>query len=401
VRVIVIGAGLAGLAAARELHDGGVEVEVFEARDRVGGRIWSVPFAGAVAECGAEFILPEETELTATTIEMGLTLVRKGTHYGDRKPRGGEEVSSAEMTAAMGAVAARPVGAGNGTALDLLTRARLRPAVAEAIRARVEVSCAHPADDLDASVLGSAATAFGDFDSYTLEGGNDSLPRALARRLGDAMHLGAPVTRVSLAGGEIRVSAGGLDAAGDAAVIAVPPTVIDSIEFDPPLPAGKLEALGELRMGQAAKLFIGLRSPAPPSATLSVPRRFWCYTQLGADGQPLPFVGAFAGTRGAIDALGVAAGPHRWVAAVASLRPDLELDPDTMLLCRWDDDPWVRGAYSARSPGSPLGSAELAAPVGRVHFAGEHTAGELHGLMEGALISGRRAAREVLGPRAV
>ena len=58
---------------------------------------------------------------------------------------------------------------------------------------------------------------------------------------------------------------------------------------------------------------------------------------------------------------------------------------------------WVRGAYSARSISSPLRDEDLARPIGPLHFAGEHTAGEWHGLMEGAFRSGRRAAEQVLG----
>ncbi|MDQ6819750.1 MAG: FAD-dependent oxidoreductase [Actinomycetota bacterium] len=85
---------------------------------------------------------------------------------------------------------------------------------------------------------------------------------------------------------------------------------------------------------------------------------------------------------------------------MAALRPGLDLDPESVLTWRWDDDPWVRGAYSARSPGSALGSDELSAPVGPLHFAGEHTAGDLHGLVEGALLSGRRAASEITGANA-
>ncbi|HEY6397045.1 MAG TPA: FAD-dependent oxidoreductase, partial [Solirubrobacteraceae bacterium] len=293
MRAIVVGAGLAGLAAGDELLRAGVDVEGFEARDRVGGRIWSVPFAGAVAECGAEFILPEETELTATAKRMGLRLVRKGTLYGDRESRGAEEVSSAEMAAALGGITARAPGVGHRTAAAALERSGLRPAVLEAIRARVEVSCAHSAEDLDASVLWSAGTSFGEFDSHTLEGGNGTLTDALADSLGDALHLGVPVTRVSRVGSQVRVLAGERDAAADAVIIAVPPMVIGAIAFDPPLPAVKLAALRSLRFGQAAKLFVGLRSPAPPSAAISVPDRFWCYTQLGADGDPLPFVAAF------------------------------------------------------------------------------------------------------------
>jgi monoamine oxidase len=182
----------------------------------------------------------------------------------------------------------------------------------------------------------------------------------------------------------------------DAAVLTVPASVTDLIEFDPPLPAEKARALNAVRYGQAAKLFVALRAPAPPSATLSVPERYWCYTQLGADGAPVRFVAAFAGTPDALRRLEVARGPDRWVASLAALRPDLELDSNTVLLARWDDDPWVRGSYSARSASSPIDDAALAAPVGPIAFAGEHTAGEWHGLMEGALHSGVRAARELL-----
>ena len=77
------------------------------------------------------------------------------------------------------------------------------------------------------------------------------------------------------------------------------------------------------------------------------------------------------------------------------LRPDLEYDDAPPLLSTWHDDPWARGAYSARTLSSPLDDEALARPFGAVAFAGEHTAGNLHGLMEGALRSGLRAAREV------
>ena len=89
MRVIIVGAGFAGLAAADALARGGVEVSVFEARDRVGGRVWSVPFAGGVAERGAEFILPHDSTVIGLAERLGLALVRKGTLYGNREPRGG------------------------------------------------------------------------------------------------------------------------------------------------------------------------------------------------------------------------------------------------------------------------------------------------------------------------
>jgi monoamine oxidase len=172
--------------------------------------------------------------------------------------------------------------------------------------------------------------------------------------------------------------------------------VIDEIEFDPPLPTAKLRALRGVTFGHAAKLFVALREPAPPSAVLSVPDRYWCYTQLDADGQPAPFLAAFAGTAAALERLAVADGPARWLESITALRPDIQLDPDTAIVSEWDPDPFARGSYSARSLRSPMHDEALAAPVGRLAFAGEHTAGEWHGLMEGALRSGQRAARELM-----
>jgi monoamine oxidase len=151
-----------------------------------------------------------------------------------------------------------------------------------------------------------------------------------------------------------------------------------------------------VRYGHAAKLFVALGAPVPPSATLSVPGRFWCWTQLGADGAPAPFLGAFAGTPGAIERLSVRDGPTEWLAALQSLRPDLELDLGDVLVSTWQDDPWARAAYSAESVSSPLDTAALTRRVGPLAFAGEHTAGEWHAQMEGALRSGERAAQQLL-----
>jgi len=142
--------------------------------------------------------------------------------------------------------------------------------------------------------------------------------------------------------------------------------------------------------GQVAKLFVPLRTPVPPSATMNVPGRFWCYTQLGPDGRPSPVLGSFAGTMEAIENLP----PERWKTALAELRPELELEGDTLHVT-WHDDPWARGGYSARSIRSPMDDEELQRPLGCLSFAGEHTAGDWHGLMEGALRSGIRAASQL------
>jgi monoamine oxidase len=182
----------------------------------------------------------------------------------------------------------------------------------------------------------------------------------------------------------------------DVCIVAVPAAALSAISFDPLLPEKTATALRGVRYGQAAKLFVKLGAPAPPSATLYVPGRFWCWTQLSADGGPAPFAAAFAGTQRAIEQLSVRSGPDTWLEAVRSLRPDLDLDPAEVLTSTWEDDPWVRGAYSAESATSPIDTEVLTRPVGPLAFAGEHTAGEWHALMEGALRSGERAAQQLL-----
>jgi monoamine oxidase len=82
---------------------------------------------------------------------------------------------------------------------------------------------------------------------------------------------------------------------------------------------------------------------------------------------------------------------------VAALRPELTLDLSRAMLTTWNDDPWAGESYSASVVTAAAGDDELiAAPLGRVHFAGEHTAGSWAGFLEGALRSGARAADEVL-----
>jgi monoamine oxidase len=394
-RVVVVGAGFAGLAAADALRAGGAEVTVLEARDRVGGRVWSVPFAGAVAERGAEFILPGNTAVEGMARRFGLALVRKGTPYGRREPRGQEAIDPTALAQAFRRISAEiPRGESVSAAIDALD---LEPRLAALLRARLEVSMGYAADDLVGTVLGEGAATFGDFDSFTVAGGNAEIARCLAAELGQAVHLDSPVQRLRWSpGGGVTVAAGAAELDADAAVIAAPASVLDRIEFDPPLRGATAEALGEVRYGQNAKLFVALRGPAPPSAVMSVRERFWTYTQLGPDGEPVPFVTGYAGTGDALDALEAERGTQAWIERLAALRPELDLNPEGAFVSNWRDDPWMRGSYSARSLSGPLRDGDLIRPVGPLHFAGEHTAGEWHGLMEGALRSGIRAAEQVL-----
>jgi monoamine oxidase len=398
-RVVVIGAGFAGLAAADALRARGTEVTVLEARDRVGGRVWSVPFGGgAVVERGAEFVLPDYEVMQGLAARFGIPLVLKGTPYGRRTAVGEEAVAEDELEAAFERIGRGPP-AGAASVGEAIAALEFEPRTAALLRTRVAISNGHPVDDLDVAVLEESASTFGDFANYTLAGGNMRLADALAADLGDALRLSSPVRRIRWSDAGVTVATDGAEIDADTAVIAIPTLPLGEIDFDPPLEGATASALRAITYGQNSKLFIGLRTPAPPSAVMSIAGHFWTYTQLGADGEPAPFLVSYAGTRSAIEALGGSAEPARWVAATLALRTDLDLDPDpaAALLSSWDDDPWVRGSYSARSLASPIRDDDLQRPIGPLYFAGEHTAGAWHGLMEGALRSGARAAEQVLG----
>ncbi len=355
---------------------------VLEARDRVGGRVWSRELAdGSVVEMGAEFILPGNPRVEETVRRLGLGLWEKGMAYGRREPRGGEPVTEQQLRAAAAAIerALEDEDVRRGSAAALLDRLDEPAGVREAIRARVEISTATPADHVAAVELTGVA-AFSDAPSHGVAGGNQGLARALAAELGDRIRLSSPVASLE-------------DVAARAIVVAVPAPVARDLAG---VPAPLREALARVRTGHAAKLFVPLRARPEPSAVLSVPERYWTWTAR-AGGEVQPVVHAFAGSEGALSRLGVAEGPERWLASLARLRPDLELEPGGAVLSTWSGDPWARGAYTIATPGGH--DPALTQMHGRIVLAGEHTAGPLAGLMEGALASGERAAAQVLAQR--
>jgi monoamine oxidase len=362
-----------------------MDVLVLEARDRVGGRVWSDRVGGAVVERGGEFVLDGYTELTRLAAAHGLALADTGMSYYVREPRG-VAVDTAALQAAGQRVADAAARAGSGRSVaDLVAALGLDPAVADAVLARVEISSAHGAEQLDARALEHVA-AFTPKPSHRIAGGNQQLALALAARLGDRVRLGTPVR--ALAGTTVQTDAGELDA--DHVIVAIPLPLARTL---PGLPDWKRAALERVEVGHAAKLHVALERAPAASAVMSVPDRFWCWTAADGAGTIAPVVNCFAGSPRALEGLDAAT----WHGRLAALRPDLALSGEP-LLTTWADDPWARGAYRADGLRAlPGDDALLAAPAGDVHFAGEHTAGAWSGLMEGALRSGLRAAAEVAG----
>ena len=395
MKVAVAGAGLAGLSAADELHRAGAEVVVLEARERVGGRVWSrrLP-GGAVVEMGAEYVLPGNTAVRELAARLGLELFDKGMAYGRREPRGGTPTTHERMAAAVPAIERALDGVpAELSAQEFLDRLELDPGVREALLARVEISSASPAAEVAARDLAGIAHV-DEEPAPSVAGGNQGLALGLAERLSDSVRLGAPVERIEWRDGGVRIAAGGGELDADACVVAVPASVLDRISFEPALPGSHAGAFGAVRYGHAAKLFVPLRAPAPPGAVMSVPERYWTWTARGAGGEVQPVVSAFAGSAPALERLELGAGPERWLDSIMRLRDDLTLDPTGVLLSTWADDPWVRAAYSTSPP--PELARLAAEPLGPLPFAGEHLGGVHAALMEGAIRSGVAAAQGLL-----
>ena len=400
MRVVVVGAGLAGLMAARRLTQRGCEVVVLEARDRVGGRVWSQELVPGdprtVIERGAEFVLDGYDMLRQMVAGLGLELAGTQMSYYQREPRGGGPASAAQVAECAAWVAG--AAAAPGTSLAQVAEGWAgQPGAMVAYLARMETTAGISADRLAAAVAQDTTAGFGWRPSWRVAGGNQQVAAGLARRLGPAVRLASPVRAVQQDHRGVHLSTAGGTVTGDAAVIAIPMAVLRRLLIVPPVPGRQRAAWDRSGLAHNAKLHMPLTRAAPPSAVQSVPGRFWTWTAADMTGQIQPVLHAFAGTEQGLAALAVSGGPATWAAQAVALRPELDTDPARAVLTTWNDDPWAGESYSADLVTAAPGDPEiLAAPAGRIHFAGEHTAGPWAGLMEGALRSGQRVASEVL-----
>ena len=401
MRVVVVGAGFAGLMAAYRIVQAGHEVVVLEARDRVGGRVWSQELIPGdprtVIERGAEFVLDGYDVMRAVLAELGLGLADTVMSYYQREYRGGAAAAPEEVARCAADLAAAAAVTAPGTSLaQVVAGWPASPALA-AYLSRVEVTNGVSADVLAAAAVIDVTGGFGPRPCWRVPGGNQRLARELASRLGPSVRRRSPARSIQQDDQGVRVLTDDGEAAGDAAIVAVPLAVLRRLPFSPPVPDACHRAWQRAGLAYNAKLHVPLTRPAAPSAVQSVPGMFWTWTAADATGQVQPVLHSFGGTEPGLAALTRSGGAATWASRAAALRPELGLDVTRALLTTWNDDPWAGESYSALTVAVAGGDEELlAAPAGRVHIAGEHSAGAWAGLMEGALRSGERAAREVL-----
>ncbi len=400
---MVIGAGFAGLAAALHLSDRGVQVTLFEARERVGGRVWSTTLTnGAVVELGAEWIMQGDEELRSLAERFAIPLVDTGTDYKRREAWGPAAVSSAEQDefleqadrARASLTPSEAAGLSLGAFLDRLAG---KERVRDVVKTRLEGTCAQDLGRVTVRVTDGDRAFASDGATYARMGpGNQRLAEAIAAEFGD-LRLGRAVEAVEHSPDGVTVRCGPHSESADAVVVAVPAPVAARLSFTPALPQTLGVALAELPMGVASKFAVATKGRPSLRSRQWTELPMWCWAARGADGKPRRCLASFAGGARAQKGLGVVDGKIApWLEALATINPDLTFAGEPVMYA-WADDPYTMGAYSAWDDVSWDRHDDLARPVGRLAFAGEHTAGpEYHATMEGALRSGRRAAAQVV-----
>jgi monoamine oxidase len=447
--VIIVGAGIAGLTAAYRLRQAGVPCRVFDAQNRVGGRMLSLRnfFAdGQVCELGGELIDTPHTSIRALAQELGIALddlsVEPPGLAMETLYFGGAKRSEVELVEAFGPVAARMAAAtsavgeeptmrdpAGAAALDTesiaewLDRSSVTGWVRDLLRVAYTTEYGLEIDqqsslNLLLMIESDPFRVFGESDErFHVRGGNDLITGGLAGRVQDAIETTTVLEAVSLRPDgryacTFARNSGTFDVTASDVILAIPFTLLREVRLDVDLPAVKRKAIDELGYGTNAKLMIGFggrvwreRHASNGSTFSDLPFQLVWETsraQPGKAGILTNFTGGDHGVE-----IGTGSASARAAEVVLDLErvyPGIAADRMGMREVRmhWPTHPWVRGSYAGYKVGqwTTIRGVEGEA-VGRLRFAGEHCSLRAQGFMEGGCETGERAAREVLAARGV
>jgi monoamine oxidase len=446
-RVVVAGAGLAGLTAAYELAKRGHEVTVLEARDRPGGRVHTLrgEFAdGLYAEAGAVYVPDTHFHTLGYVRELGVALVpaaaRARGAAGERYFVRGRSVPVHRGVAARWPVELAPHEAGllpaallaryvdpvldqigdpqhpswpgeaalrlDGMSFaELLASRGASPGAVALMRLGYLDEWGDGIDTCSAlSLLRDLSLRRGEETASVVAGGSDRLPHAFAARLGGRIRYGAAVTAIEQDGDGVRVAFTERGArrilAADRVVCAIPFPTLRSVRVTPALSDGKRRAVGGLRTTSITRVYLQVRERCWATGDVAVPTDLPIMHAVDATaGQP--------GRRAVLETFVSGPNARRLLAMGAEARiafareqadrihPGLARHFEHGASVCWDEDPWALGDYAWFAPGEMRAFLpHLARAEGRIHFAGDHTS-PWPGWMQGALASGLRAADEV------
>jgi monoamine oxidase len=439
--VVVIGAGISGLSAARRLVASGASVRVLEARDRVGGRTLSTDFDGARVDLGGQWIGPGQKRVAALARELGLPTFPQYARGKKIQDFGGRVQTYAGLVPWLGPIGlaeaglgllrlavlsrqvplADPLAARRGQKWDATTVEEylMRTLRTDGARAALRLAtqmifCVEPRELSFLYFLFYLHAGQGLVRLSSIRGGAQqdrfvdgaqALSLRMAEALGERVTLRAPVSLVEEQADRVVVTHAGGQAEGAFVIFAAPPLLQERVRFSPEMPEARRELGRNMPMGSTIKCVIAYERP------------FWRTSGLSgealSDAGPLRAVfddSSHDGGHAALVGFIVGDAAKKWhgesaearrAAVVAQLvrlfgadaaHPAAYVDQD------WMGEEWSRGCYvGVMGPGvwSRWGET-LRRPVGRIHFAGTETARQWVGYFDGAIEAGHRAADEVL-----
>jgi monoamine oxidase len=437
VDVVVVGAGFAGLTAARELTRQGHDVLVFEGRDRVGGRSLTGSVAGVPADMGGTFVGPTQDAVLALAAELQIPTTPTH-HAGKNVIRWRGRARSYRGTIPKLSLAGlldigrlrwqfdriarsipvlTPWDARHARRLDELSlgdwlrsvRAGASSRDLLAIVARVTWGC----EPDDVSMLHAAryTHAAGGLDRLLdvengaqqdrFLGGTQQIAEAAAAELGSRVVLNAPVRHIERHGTGVTITSDRGQAEAGYVIVAIPPAHRASIEFAPPLPAEYTELAKHWPQGRLSKAYAAYPTPfwranGFSGQALCDEGPVFITFDVSPDADGPGVLMGFVDAR-AFDSLPAEQRRREALRCFASFFGDDALEPLGYVDHRWDTEEFAPGGPTAAvPPGSWTRFGPwLREPVGPIHWAGTETADEWTGFLDGAVRSGQRAAAEV------